>query len=287
MPPRPPFLGTEDGSEVTAPWDSPLRTFQIHQSHIETLTAMCAKRFEFEFARLPNPDRKSGSGSIAMGLGSASHMLVNGIVEGSISHSNLIQESDKLFNQYVLPWIQDPGDLRQTEADFKRNSSVALFWISEELKTNILHSEKPFLIHRAADLVSGIPDKYSLGGRIDLVELDEEEMTANIIDMKFRLKPSPQKNLASSQSLMYSLATQFYGFKPSFTFLEIVKGRPYEQKIEINQGSIEFFEEKIRDSVNMMESGVFPINVGGWWCSSRYCRFWSECRGKYETQIDP
>jgi len=279
---KPPYLGTVDGSDVFGPWENPIRTKQLHQSHIETLTSMCAKRFEFEYARRTNINRPSG-GSINLGLGSASHVLVNGIVEGRINHTNLIQESDKTFNEFVLPHLDDPTNLRQAEQDFKRNSTVTLFWIAEELQTHILHTEKPFIIPKASELVPGISDEWSFGGRIDLIELDETNMTANILDMKYRQKPTPNKNLASSQSIMYSMAAQYYGFKPRFRFLEIVKGRPIEQDIEITQGQIEFFQERVRDSVNMIESGVYPINVGGWWCSERYCKYWSECRGKFET----
>lgn len=284
---KPPYLGTVDGSEVFGPWENPLRTKQIHQSHIETLTSMCAKRFEFEYARRVNVARQSQGGSLAMGLGTASHVMVNGIVSGEINDTNLLVNADRIFNECVLPYITDPSDLRQAEADFKRNSTVTLFWISEELNTDILHTEKPFLIPRADEIVPGIGADWSFAGRIDLIELDEVNMTANIIDMKYRGKPSPSKNLASSQSIMYSMAAKFHGFRPKFKFLEIVKGRPYEQDIIINQGQIEFFEERVRDSVNMMESGVFPVNVGGWWCSERFCKWWFDCRGKFEAKTNP
>src|SRR5215475_2504820 len=92
---KPPYLGTIDGSDVFGPWENPLITKQIHQSHVETLTSMCAKRFEFEYARRTNFNRPSG-GSINLGLGSASHVLINGIVEGRINHTNLIPEADKV-----------------------------------------------------------------------------------------------------------------------------------------------------------------------------------------------
>jgi hypothetical protein len=49
---------------------------------------------------------------------------------------------------------------------------------------------------------------------------------------------------------------------------------------------LEWLYERVRQSIQMMEQGIYPMNVGSWWCSSKYCKFWSVCRGRFEPESD-
>lgn len=274
-----PFLGVNEGVITTHAWSNPLTSKQIHNSHLETLTAMCAKKFEFEFVRM---EKSTGSHSAA-NIGTAAHKTVEDFIvnvyDPNVTIGNLVEEH---WNKLVVPGLSPDTDELALNDLFQRNTIAAINWVAKNLDLKRTQNEKKFVIPRLSDLVSGISSEWSTSGSMDIVEFDFDKNTARVFDLKFRERSNEARNLASSQSIHYALALQYYGFQPEFSYLEVIKGQVHEQKIKLTNSKLMFHMERIRDAVHMLESGIYPMNSGSWWCSAKYCRFWKACAGKYE-----
>lgn len=285
---RAPFFGVANELQATTAWSNPLITKQLHQSHIETLTAMCAKRFEWE-----NVVGNKGSGratgpNLPMALGTASHEFLSNVISGKVAPGKeAVALKDRIFAEHVLPCLSTDDDYNNIGKQWLINNDVVLNYLIHNTRLINLHDEKPFLIPGIRDIITNggdIDPDWSLAGRMDLAEIDEVAGTLKIFDYKFRGRSNPNRNKASAQSAVYALAGYYYGLTPSFTYLEVVRGRLIEHQIPVDLEKLEWLYERVRQSIQMLESGVYPMNVGGWWCSEKYCKWWSVCRGRYEHE---
>lgn len=285
---REPFLGIENELQVTTAWSNPLLTKELHQSHIETLTAMCAKKFEFEYVAGAVPSGRATGPNLPMALGTASHEFIAKIVSGQIGPGKEASElKDKVFNEHVLPALTNDDDYNSIGKQWLVNNDVVLQYILRHTDLTKLHDEKPFRVPTISDLIGdNVDPSWSLAGRMDLAEINEDTRTMRIFDYKFRGRSNPGRNKASAQSSMYALAGYYYGYNPTFTYLEVVRGNIIEHHIPMDFEKLEWLYERIRQSIQMIETGVLPMNVGGWWCSSKYCKYWSQCRGRFEQETD-
>ena len=283
---RPPFLGIENELQVTTAWSNPIITKQIHQSHIETLTAMCAKRFEWENLTNIKPEGKATGPNLPLALGTASHEFLSGIISGKVMPGKEAQDfKEEVFNKNVMPALTNDDDYNNVGKQWLVNNDIILNYVLKNTRLTHLHDEKPFYIPKISGLIGDkIDPSWGLAGRMDLAEINEDTGTMRIFDYKFRGRSNPSRNKASAQSSMYALAGYFYGFNPSFTYLEVVRGRLIEHTIPVDFEKLEWFYERLRQSIQMMEQNIYPMNVGGWWCSSRYCKYWSVCRGRFEQE---
>jgi hypothetical protein len=281
---REPFFGVENEIQATTAWSNPLITHQIHQSHIETLTSMCAKRFEWENVVDVRTIGKRSDSNLPMALGTASHEFISGIVSGKVMPGKESQDfKDEMFNKHVLPQLSNDDDYNNIGKQWLINNEVVLKYILNHTRLSDLHDEKPFVIPQVSDLIgSNVTKDWALAGRMDLAEINESTKTLRIFDYKFRGRSNPNRNKSSAQSSMYALAGYYYGYTPSFTYLEVVRGKLIEHHIDVSLEKLEWLYERLRQSIQMFESGVYPMNVGGWWCSAKYCKFWDVCRGRYE-----
>jgi hypothetical protein len=219
-----------------------------------------------------------------MALGTASHELMSEIIGGRVQPGKeIIDLRDKLFNEHVLPALSSDDDYNTIGKQWLVNNDVILQYIITHTDLRLLHDEKPFLIPQISDLIgNNVDPSWSLAGRMDLAEINEDTRTIRIFDYKFRGRSNPGRNKASAQSSMYALAGLYYGYETTFTYLEVVRGLLIEHHIPIEADQLEWLYERLRQSIQMMEHGVLPMNVGGWWCSDKYCKWWSVCRGRYE-----
>jgi hypothetical protein len=284
---KPPYFGMDTIGNLSNAWDNPLVTKQIHQSHIETLTAMCARRFEHEFVSGTIPDR--GNASLPMALGTASHELMSSIIGLRVMPGKDLRDlEEQLFTKIVLPNISTDDELHAVEKQYTSANEAILQYVLHNTRLVNLHDEKPFFIPKIADLIgSNIDPAWSLAGRMDLAEINEDTGTIRIFDYKFRGRSNANRNKSSSQSSMYALAGYFYGYTPTFTYLEVVRGQVIEHPIPVDLEKLEWLYERIRQSIQMLELGIYPMNVGNWWCSPKYCRYWRSCRGRYEPEESP
>lgn len=278
-------LGVEDGLGVSTPWSNPIQTFELHHSQIESLVGLCAKRFEWEYVIQPKvTPRVPGMGDLALNMGIAAHEAVSGILKGLPTKC-----IDDAYDKWVLPCVTDPSKEEKIHDEFQGNVYAALDWVSNNLSYEKITSEQPFIIPEASKLSSilqGIDPKWKFAGSIDVLQLDQANGTADIIDLKFRGRSQFARNKSSSQSSMYGMGALYYGYIPTFTYVEVVRGKVTEQRISLDQGKYDWLFIKARQAIDFIESGNYPLSPHDWWCSKRYCKWWEVCRGKYEPDVN-
>lgn len=275
-----PYLGVdpERPEDITTAWANPLITNQLHNSHIETLTSICAKRFEWDFVHGISSAQDE---RYFADRGIAGHKVIQRVAEGEADIVDMCtQEWEATVSKSV------PLEMREQEsmhyARWAQDVIAANAWLRTHLDLTNVHAEKPFVIPKLSDIVPGISDKWSYAGRFDLATFGNSR--ASIYDLKFRDRLNTENNKRSVQPMSYGLAAQYYGFMPEFKFIEVVRGSVSEQTIDLSAQRLEFFFQRIRDAVEMIELGFFPMNTGGWHCSRKYCRAFQVCRGAYEPE---
>lgn len=274
-------LGVENGVVSSTPWANPLETYELHHSQIESLVGLCAKRFEWEFVIQPKlSPRVPGMGDLALNMGIAAHSAVSRLIKGESGKC-----MDEEYEKWVLPCITDPLKEEKISSEYETNVYAAMDWIGNNLTHSKLASEQHFVIPEAAKLsplLSGIDPRWKFAGSMDLIELDDATGQARIVDFKFRGRSQYARNKQSSQAAMYGMGALYYGYLPSFTYLEIVKGKVIEQQVSLDQGKFDWLFIKAQQAISLIETGTYPISTSGWHCSKRYCKFWEVCRGRYE-----
>jgi hypothetical protein len=274
-------LGIEPNRNITTAWSNPVITRQLHNSHIETLTALCAKKFEWEFIA---GEKTQGGSNQAAAMGIASHRVIEELIVGKLDPKVTLGKSiSDNWDNTVRPALDAESDEGKLYDTYYSNTVSAVQWALRNIDIRRSEHEKPWIINPAADVIAGIAQDWSLAGTLDVVEFNPQTGTARIFDFKFRERFNFERNTASSQPAVYGLALQYHGWQPEFAFIETVRGETKVQVIPLTPGKIAFVSEKIRDAIRMIESGVFPMHTGGWWCSQRYCRWWDICRGKFES----
>lgn len=277
-----PDLGVEPGIPISTAWSNPLITHQLHNSHIETLTSMCAHRFEREYVLL---DPSKGGSTQAMSLGTASHRVIEDLIKGKLDPNVTFTKTlNEHWDNIVEPNLDPGADPQKRYEQYHESSLSAIQWTLRNLDIRRTQHEKTWVLDPASDVIAGIDDSWSMAGTLDVVEFDFDKRLARIFDYKFRERFNYERNSKSSQPIVYALALQAHGWQTEFSFIETVKGQTKEQKILITPARIEWASERVRQSIRMIETGVFPIQTGGWHCSAAYCRFWKNCRGKYEDE---
>jgi hypothetical protein len=277
-------LGDELGL-ISTPWSNPLTSYELHHSQIESLVGLCAKKFEWEFIIQPQVAPKPpGMNDLALNMGIAAHQAVHDILKGGET-----AKIDEAYDRWVLPCITDPTKEEKIHDEFQLNVFSALDWIGNNLNYSQISSEQPFVIpaaHKLSPTLADIDPRWKLAGSMDIIQLDDANGRSKIVDLKFRGRSQYARNKASSQAAMYGLASFYYGYEPEFTYLEVIKGKVIEQKVDLPAGKYDWLYIKARQAISNIETGVYPLSPSGWWCSSRYCKWWSNCRGKYEPDTD-
>jgi hypothetical protein len=274
-------FGVYPGQNLSAAWDSPIGTFELHQSQLNTLVGMCAKRFEFEHIQMAPKSGNVSEYRLSMGL--AAHHVVESVMKGSDKTVGRLMSEQ--WDAFVMPNLLN-YNYDKAIKEFTANIEGALEWLRDRVDPGMTIAEKPFKIPKAFELspiLEGIDERWSFAGSMDLIELDHNKMTAKIWDMKFRDKSNFVGNRASSQAQMYSLAAMYYGYTPTFTYVEFVRGKILEQEIKVDSGALDWLFLKARQAIDFIETSNYPMNPNGWHCSKKYCSYWDSCRGKYES----
>jgi hypothetical protein len=272
-----------DTTNNTTAWSNPILTHELHHSHIETLVGRCAKKFEWEYLIQPQVQRGPLSNDLQMNMGSAAHEVISTVIGGTLKP--LGQIMDELYDKWVIPCISDPAVEAKAADEYQRNCFAALEYVTTHFDRRQVNSEKQFVIPEVSNLspiLKGISSDWRFAGSMDLIQFGEGQ--AAIADLKFRGRSNYQSNKGSSQAPMYALAALYYGYIPTFAYVEVVKGKVIEQKIELTEGKYDWLFIKARQAIDEIESGRFPISPNGWWCSNKYCKYWAVCRGKYDPE---
>ena len=276
-------FGVIPGQDISTAWDSPLARYEMHQSQLNTLVGMCAKRFEFEhIQQLP----KGRTSQYRLSQGLAAHNVVEGVLNGIPKTLGTLMNEQ--WSNTIMPQMMDVNYDKALD-EYENNVNNALQWINDNFDPTRIQSEKQFRIPniwQLSNTLEGIDERWAFAGSMDLIQLDHVAMKAKIVDMKFRERTNAANNRSSAQAPMYSLAAMYYGYEPEFTFVEFVRGKIIEQRMHIGEGELEWMFIKTRQAIDYIERAEFPINPNGWWCSSKYCDYWSVCRGKYESDAE-
>jgi len=277
-------FGVKPGVEISAPFDSPIATYELHQSQLNTLVGMCAKRFEFE--HIQHLPKGSNVSQYRMSQGLAAHAVMDSVLSGDRRPLGTIM-NDK-WDQFVMPNLIEVNYDKALD-EYESNVQNALHYINSNFDPLLVESEKRFRIPeiwQLSDKLNGVDERWSFVGSMDLIELDDATMTAKIVDLKFRDRTNAANNRSSSQHAMYALAAAYYGYEPTFKYVEFVRGKIIEQCVPVGEGETEWLFIKARQAIDYIQNNFYPINPVGWHCSKRYCPWWSVCRGKFETDAE-
>lgn len=123
--------------------------------------------------------------------------------------------------------------------------------------------------------------KFILSGVIDLTTKDNR-----VIDYKTASAVLSQNEADSSIQL--SLYSMFAGKMDVGLTCFVKTKNPYVAHIPSKRTPAHYaWALKVaKRTVDAIRLGVFPYTVPSgqaWWCSEKFCGFWSDCRGKYET----
>jgi hypothetical protein len=122
--------------------------------------------------------------------------------------------------------------------------------------------------------------KFKIGGKIDLTT------SSDVIDYKVAGRMKSQADVDRSLQLsLYSWATR----KSGVGYITFVKAAdPYVAKIESKRslGNWAWALRVVNEVIKGFRAGTFPLarpDAQTWWCGPKFCGFWSECRGKFES----
>jgi CRISPR/Cas system-associated exonuclease Cas4 (RecB family) len=126
---------------------------------------------------------------------------------------------------------------------------------------------------------------YDLGGIIDLVETD-----GTVVDTKTSRSTYEAAAIHRNfQPALYDFAFEVLRRQPakSFRFDVLVKPTrtraPLLQRVEgrVTQEDREWLFESVNQIHRAIQAGVaLPASEGSWYCSSKWCGYWSQCKGR-------
>lgn len=141
---------------------------------------------------------------------------------------------------------------------------------------DLLPEQRPVLVEESWETMI---DDVKVVGRMDMVDED-----GVVKDWKTSSKAPPNAHTLASnpQTGLYSLASG----SESVTYAYIVdnktgvKCKEVEVPQDLTARSVTLASELVVDVAAAIRSGVFPRNQTGWWCSARWCGYYSQCVGR-------
>jgi hypothetical protein len=236
----------------------------------------CGKMWEFRYARgIKTPP------SAPLTLGSAVDTAV---------HTNLAQKivtGKDLAVEAVLDEFSADFDRRQLETEWgdsdpgeQKDMGAGLVALHHQMAApNIQPAtvQETFVLETDAG--------YDLEGVMDLTE-----KSGVVVDTKTSRAPYPSNALERSfQPALYDFAFERTRGKPAegFRFDVLVKNGarkpPQFQRVEgkISLLDREWFFENVSRIHKAISHGVaLPAPEGSWYCSSKWCGYWSQCKGR-------
>lgn len=218
--------------------------------------------------------------SPALVFGSAFHGTLERLVtqpEGDVL-SMWHEEWNKALDRQEIFWgIETPEEIFNDGV--RMWSDAAL--LAEVKKIKPKQDEKGWMVERKVSLsVPGVP--VPVIGFIDVILAD-----GTPADFKTSSKSwSDDKAADSLQSLFYLAALNQAGMKINWKFQHIVFVKLKTPKVQMIEhahtpGELFFLFELIKRVWDGISKDVYPLNPSTWKCSSRFCDYYADCRGKY------
>lgn len=122
---------------------------------------------------------------------------------------------------------------------------------------------------------------YAVTGTMDVV--DDNDIVRDIKTSKNRY--SPNSISKSIQPALYDYAFENTRNRKSkgFVFDVLVKASPQSQVVagEVSLSDREWLFDTISNMHRAIQAGVaLPAPEGAWWCSPKWCGYWTKCKGK-------
>lgn len=211
--------------------------------------------------------------SPALAFGSAIHTAIEEHIQGN----------GALLDMWGPAWekaIDQPVEWGMETPEQHYNEGIRIL-TDPEIQRGV-GAIKPREIERKVELhVPGVP--VPVIGYIDVITEDGVPG-----DFKTSAKSwSSEKAMGEMQPLFYLAALSQAGEKVDgwrFRHYTIIKTKqPKFEVFEISHSPKElFFLFNVINQVwQAIQAGIYPYNPTGWKCSSTYCEFWMQCRGKY------
>jgi hypothetical protein len=252
-----------------------MERLKYSQSELKTFLK-CGKMWEFRYLQ-----GKKTPPSSALTLGSSVDTAVT---------ANLLQKIETgsdMSAEQVLDEFSLDFDLRKSETDWRDEDPGAHKDVGVQL-VEAHHREAAPKIKPATVQESFVIETdagYDLEGVMDLTEQD-----GTIVDVKTSRSAydvnSVEKNF---QATLYDFAFEHTRGKPAsgFRFDVLVKPtarRPAQvQRVEgkVSACDREWLFGSVSQVHKAIQAGVaLPAPEGSWYCSSKWCGYWNECKGK-------
>lgn len=248
---------------------------ELHTTQIEMMLK-CAAQGEFYLRGIKIPPAAS------LTRGSAYHSAVSDALKAKLQFPGEecmeLQEVEAMFSdnwELLLkkerPVLKAGENLGEVKDGGIRMVGAWATWVYPDLAPAI--TEIPVRIRHIAG---------TLRCTIDFI--GRHKKIEKIIDQKTASRAwSKNKVHESLQTHAYRIAARRIGFGTlPFSFHVAVDRRPDAEIQQLDAGELEeeFFWGVFEKCARMVESGIFPPNPLGWWCSEAWCGYWKLCRGK-------
>lgn len=252
----------------------------------QNMLARCPKQYEFRYVhRLKMPP------SGAQVQGRAFHAAAQFNYEQKReSHQDLPAAQ---MTEYFAANLDDA--LRAEEVALDRAGGQTAATLKQEgVKIVEAHREviaprvQPDLIEERITIPLGDAFPYDLQVVMDVVDTD-----GVVRDNKsLSRKPSADEMAKDIQLSTYALAYRLLRRRPEagLVFDAVLKHKngPTAEVIATSRTTVDLKRhlEDIGDAQRQIQAGIFPRRPNGWWCSPRFCGYWSRCMGQPGTIFD-
>ena len=203
------------------------------------------------------------------------------LVEGSSHHEWL--HADNRGRIQGKDNMSTPDAIDVFEEDLNQRVKDGISW-GEETKDTVMGRAKSLV----PNYLNGFGAKVrpvSAERKVEILVGDVP--TVSFIDLETKTAIYDYKVVARSKSLrdlMDSLQMMFYtriAGKKKMGFISLNKKKMVVEEISapVPRSNV-WAEEVIKGAANGIRAGVFPkTDPANWWCSDKFCGFWSMCRG--------
>jgi len=175
-------------------------------------------------------------------------------------------------------------------SDLRNEGLIILKCFAEEVSPKI----KPKVVEESISKIL-IPGELEVMGIIDIIDNKDR-----IIDHKLSAREKSQTD--ADKDTQASLYLWLHPECKNFVFHQIIKKRPTKSTLikEPNTPSIipyknfvvtkrspqqlERYIQMVKDTNALMKTGVFPPRCDSFWCSEKWCGYWSICKARYSVR---
>lgn len=214
---------------------------------------------------------------VALTIGSTVHESVEDDLRHKMDNEGVLMEDenvkDNAASRFEANFLKDEPDLGEMEKGTAKDQSVTLSVLHHVALAPMI--EPVALEEKLPLILNGFP--FDLLGYIDIREYEA------IRDTKTKGRTPPKSEIDTDlQFTVYSLLyKKHFGTIPDIHIDCIVKTKkPKAVTISTSRSKAHHQQliRRIEIASQIIEAGIFaPALPGTWWCSERFCGYWSRC----------